>query len=55
MPNETLVYIALIALIALAGGAIYLLTRLDILEDGMEYDDPRHSPTQRMRRNMLEK
>ena len=56
MPNEFCFYIALIALFALTGGAIWLLTRLDLLEDGMDYDDPRLSHTQqRMRRNMLEK
>jgi hypothetical protein len=38
---ESLFYFALIGLVALAWFAIWLLTRLDLLEDGMEYDDPR--------------
>lgn len=41
MPESLLYFALVVGLVALAWGAIWLLTRLDILEDGMEYDDPR--------------
>ena len=41
MDESFIVYVALVALIALGGVCIWLLTRLDLLEDGMEYEDER--------------
>jgi len=41
MPESLLYFALVVGLVALGWFAIWLLTRLDILEDGMEYDDPR--------------
>jgi hypothetical protein len=39
--SEYLFALALVGLIAITWILVWLLTRLDLLEEGMEYDDPR--------------